>query len=116
VIRNVGIVTSAITKKLSHRPRGTRQSPDHKACRRTRIAHDCRAIELISNSDFLDWQGNGFMDLAEVCRLRGDTAGALDALAHAADRFEAKGNIVSAALAAAELRALAGQPGVRGAR
>ena len=66
------------------------------------------ALELISGSDFLDLQGNGFMDLAEVCRLRGDTDGALEALARASERFEAKGNIVSARLAgaaAAELRA-----------
>jgi tetratricopeptide (TPR) repeat protein len=69
-------------------------------------------IELIGASDFLNLQGDGFMDLAEVCRLRGDTAGALDALARAADRFEAKGNMVSAqsaAFAAADLRATAGQ-------
>jgi len=69
-------------------------------------------LELIGASDFLNLQGNGFMDLAEVCRLRGDTAGALDALARAADRFEAKGNIISArsaALAAADLRITAGQ-------
>lgn len=68
------------------------------------------AIELISDSDFLDLQGNGFMDLAEVCRLRSDTDRALEALARASERFEAKGNIVSARLAgaaAAELRATA---------
>jgi len=66
------------------------------------------ALELIGDSDFLDWQGNGFVDLGEVRLLRGDTAGALDALARAVERFEAKGNIVSArsaALAAADLRA-----------
>ncbi len=70
------------------------------------------AVELIGASDFLDLQGNGFMDLAEVCRLRGDTPRALDALTRARERFEAKGNIVSAraaARAAAELRAAAGQ-------
>lgn len=66
------------------------------------------AIDLISDSDFLDLQGNGFMDLAEVCRLRGDTQQALDALARASERFAAKGNIVSARVAttaAASLRA-----------
>jgi tetratricopeptide (TPR) repeat protein len=68
------------------------------------------ALDLIGESDFLNLQGNGYMDLAEVCRLRGDTGQALDALARASERFEAKGNIVSArsaAVAAAELRATA---------
>src|SRR5215469_3350597 len=68
------------------------------------------ALELIGASDLLDWQGNGFLDLAEVCRLCGDVGQALDALARASERFGAKGNIVSArlaALAAAELRATA---------
>ena len=32
------------------------------------------AIELIAGSDWIDWQGNGFMDLAEVRRL-GDRIG-----------------------------------------
>ncbi len=66
------------------------------------------ALELISSSDFLDLQGDGFMDLAEVCRLRSDTTQALEALAAASERFAAKGNIVSARLAgvaATELQA-----------
>jgi predicted ATPase len=70
------------------------------------------AIQLISDSDFLEMQGNGFMDLAEVCRLRGDTDQAVDALAKASERFEAKGNVVSARLVAAavaDLRASAGR-------
>ena len=54
------------------------------------------ALELIGGSDWLDWQGNGFMDLAEVCRLRGRVADAVEALAQASARFAAKGNIVSA--------------------
>jgi len=53
------------------------------------------ALELISGSDWVDWQGNGFMDLAEVCRLRGRTADAIEALAQASARFAAKGNVVS---------------------
>jgi predicted ATPase len=76
------------------------------------VALISEGLELIGASDFLNLQGNGFVDLAEVCRLRGDTTGAQDALARAAERFEAKGNIVSAraaALAAADLRATAGQ-------
>jgi class 3 adenylate cyclase len=66
------------------------------------------AIELIGDSDWLDGQGNGFMDLAEICRLRGRTSDALAALAQASARFAAKGNIVSARRAdklAVDLRA-----------
>ena len=68
------------------------------------------AIELIGGSDWIDWQGNGFLDLAEVCRLRGRIADALEALAQASMRFAAKGNVVSARRAeelAADLRAAA---------
>jgi class 3 adenylate cyclase/tetratricopeptide (TPR) repeat protein len=53
------------------------------------------ALELIGGSDWVDWQGNGFMDLAEVCRLRGRTADAIEALGQASVRFAAKGNVVS---------------------
>jgi class 3 adenylate cyclase len=66
------------------------------------------AIELIGDSDWLDGQGNGFMDLAEICRLRGRISDALAALAQASARFAAKGNIVSARRAdklAVDLRA-----------
>ncbi len=66
------------------------------------------AITLIGDSDWLDWQGEGFIDLAEIRRLAGRTAEAEAALAQAADRFAAKGNIVSAGRAAeiaADMRA-----------
>jgi class 3 adenylate cyclase/tetratricopeptide (TPR) repeat protein len=66
------------------------------------------AIELIDGSDWLDGQGAGFMDLAEICRLRGRTSDALEAVARASVRFTAKGNIVAARRAdelAADLRA-----------
>ena len=53
------------------------------------------ALELIGGSDWVDWQGNGFMDLAEICRLRGRTADAIEALGRASARFAAKGNVVS---------------------
>jgi hypothetical protein len=53
-------------------------------------------VALIAGSDWVDWQGNGFMDLAEVRRLGGRIGDALEALAQAAVRFTAKGNIVSA--------------------
>jgi ATP/maltotriose-dependent transcriptional regulator MalT len=68
------------------------------------------AIDLIGDTDFLDLKGNGFMDLAEVCRLRGDTGRALEALASASRLFNVKGNSVSArsaVVAAAALRAVA---------
>ena len=54
------------------------------------------ALDLIGGSDWLDWQGNGFMDLAEVCRLGGRIADAVQALAQASLRFAEKGNVVSA--------------------
>jgi ATP/maltotriose-dependent transcriptional regulator MalT len=53
------------------------------------------ALELIGRSDLVDWQGNGFMDLAEVLRLRGQTVEAIEALTQASLRFAAKGNVVS---------------------
>lgn len=53
------------------------------------------ALELIGDSDWVDWQGNGFMDLAEICRLGGRTADAIEALGQASARFAAKGNVVS---------------------
>ena len=66
------------------------------------------AIELLDGSDWLDGQGDGFMDLAEIYRLRGRINDALEAVAQALARFTAKGNIVSARRAdelAASLRA-----------
>ncbi len=54
------------------------------------------ALELIGDSDWVDWQGNGFMDLAEVCRLRGRITDAIEALDRASVLFAAKGNVVSA--------------------
>jgi class 3 adenylate cyclase/tetratricopeptide (TPR) repeat protein len=54
------------------------------------------ALGLIGGSDWVDWQGNGFMDLAEICHLRGRIDDAMEALAQASARFAAKGNVVSA--------------------
>ena len=54
------------------------------------------ALDLIGGSDWLDWQGNGFMDLAEVRRLGGHIADAVEALGQASLRFAEKGNVVSA--------------------
>ena len=66
------------------------------------------ALDMIGASDWLDWQGNGFMDLAEVRRLGGRVADAVEALAQASARFAEKGNVVSARRAgelAGDLRA-----------
>jgi class 3 adenylate cyclase/tetratricopeptide (TPR) repeat protein len=54
------------------------------------------AIELVEGSDWVDGQGDGFMDLAEIRRLRGRISDALAAVAQASARFAAKGNVVSA--------------------
>ena len=54
------------------------------------------ALDLIGGSDWLDWQGNGLMDLAELRRLGGRIADAVEALAQASARFTEKGNVVSA--------------------
>jgi tetratricopeptide (TPR) repeat protein len=53
------------------------------------------ALELINSSDWVDWQGNGFRNLAEIRQLRGRTSDAIEALRQAAGRFAAKGNVVS---------------------
>jgi class 3 adenylate cyclase len=70
------------------------------------LAQDCQhqrsdaliseALDLIGGSDWLDWQGNGFMNLAEVRRLGGHIADAVEALGQASLRFTEKGNVVSA--------------------
>ena len=54
-----------------------------------------QARGLISGSDWVDWQANGFVNLAEVYQLRGRTADAIEALGQASPRFAAKGNVVS---------------------
>jgi hypothetical protein len=53
------------------------------------------AIELLGGSDWVDGQGNGFMDLAEVHRLAGRITDAVEALAQASVLFAEKGNVVS---------------------
>jgi ATP/maltotriose-dependent transcriptional regulator MalT len=58
------------------------------------------ATKLIGGTDWLAWQGNGFMDLAEVHRLGGRTSETLNALAQAHACFVAKGNVVAAKHAA----------------
>jgi tetratricopeptide (TPR) repeat protein len=59
-----------------------------------RIVRD--AVDIIGRTDALDYQGNAFMDLAEVLSLEGRTEEAAMAIMEAVQLFEAKGNIVSA--------------------
>jgi class 3 adenylate cyclase/tetratricopeptide (TPR) repeat protein len=54
------------------------------------------AVDIIGRTDALDYQGNAFMDLAEVLSLEGRTEEAAMAIMEAVQLFEAKGNIVSA--------------------
>ena len=54
------------------------------------------ATALIETSDWLDLQGNGLLDLAEVRELAGAPADAAALSQEAAGRFERKGNVVSA--------------------
>ena len=58
------------------------------------------ANEMIGATDWLDWQGDGLMDLAELHRLGNRADAALEALARASACFTAKGNVVSAKRAA----------------
>ncbi len=58
------------------------------------------ALALVEDTDWLDGQGDGFMSLAEIRLCAGRTAEAIVALAQAAERYEAKGNLVSARMAA----------------
>jgi hypothetical protein len=53
------------------------------------------ALGPIRGSDWLNWQGNGFVALAEIRRLSGRIRDAIDAVMQASLRFAAKGNIVS---------------------
>src|SRR4051794_11950997 len=59
-----------------------------------RLARD--AVEMAESTDFLNTQGDALVDLAHVLRLAGRPA-ADDVLADALARYEAKGNVVSAA-------------------
>jgi predicted ATPase/class 3 adenylate cyclase len=54
------------------------------------------ATALIDSSDWLDWQGNGLLNFAEVRELAGDPADAAALSEKAAGLFERKGNVVSA--------------------
>ena len=54
------------------------------------------AVDLSEKTDLLDQQGNAYADLAEVLSLGGRRQEATDALREALQRFERKGNLVSA--------------------
>jgi tetratricopeptide (TPR) repeat protein len=53
-------------------------------------------VEMAEHTDWLNFQGDAYMDLAEVLRLSGRSDKAADAAQRALERYELKGNIVSA--------------------
>ena len=65
------------------------------------------AVQIADRTDWLNLQGDAHMALAEVLRLTGRQGDAAEAAGHAVDRFEEKGNVVSAARARALLEELA---------
>jgi class 3 adenylate cyclase/tetratricopeptide (TPR) repeat protein len=64
------------------------------------------AIAALEQTDMLTYQGDGFLDLAEVLLAGGRTDEAADALEQALDRYERKKNLAMAAQARARLDAL----------
>jgi class 3 adenylate cyclase/tetratricopeptide (TPR) repeat protein len=64
------------------------------------------AVEVADQTEELDHEGDAYFDLAEVLRLAGRTAEAADALRLAIQRWDLKGNVVSAAKGRAELAVL----------
>ena len=64
------------------------------------------AVEVALTSDLLNEQGRAFFDLGDVLERAEDPAGATEALEHALDCFERKGNVVSAEQTRAKLAAL----------
>ncbi len=64
------------------------------------------AVDMIGRTDALDYQGNAFMDLAEVLGLAGRTQEAAAAIREAVELFEEKGNLVSAERARGQLAAV----------
>jgi class 3 adenylate cyclase/tetratricopeptide (TPR) repeat protein len=64
------------------------------------------SVEMLAIGDALNYQGLALLDLAEVVRLAGRLSDASDAARQALDRFERKGNVVSADRARAFLAEL----------
>jgi class 3 adenylate cyclase/tetratricopeptide (TPR) repeat protein len=69
------------------------------------------ALAMIGDTDWLDAQGEGFMNLAEIRLLAGRISDAIAALDQAAERFAAKGNLVSVRRAADLAAELGRAPG-----
>ena len=69
-----------------------------------RLAHE--AVTIVDDSDLLDVQGDAYADLGEVLILAGKTEDAVAALEQAHERYERKGNIVSAQRVQARLAEL----------
>lgn len=63
-------------------------------------------VEMAERTDWLNFQGDVFMDLAEVLRLSGRPTEAADAAGQGVERFERKGNTVAAGWARDLLREL----------
>jgi ATP/maltotriose-dependent transcriptional regulator MalT len=61
------------------------------------------AVQLAERTDALNWQANAWMDQARVLRLAGLDREAEHALRGAIERYRRKGNVVSAAVAHAQL-------------
>lgn len=60
-------------------------------------------VETAESTDWLNYRGDAFMDLAEVLRLIGRPSEAAEALRAADKCYEQKGNVVSAARARTQL-------------
>jgi class 3 adenylate cyclase/tetratricopeptide (TPR) repeat protein len=61
------------------------------------------AVQLAERTDALNWQANAWMDQARVLRLAGRDREANHALRGAVERYQRKGNVVSAAAAHSQL-------------
>ena len=64
------------------------------------------AVAIGDDTDLLDWQGDAYADLAEVLLLAGKADEAAAALEQALERYERKGNLVSAKRAQTRLAEL----------
>ena len=71
-----------------------------------RLAHD--AVAVGATTDFLNAQGDGYADLAEVLLLGGKRVDAAAALEQALERYQRKENLVAAERARTRLEELAG--------
>jgi class 3 adenylate cyclase/tetratricopeptide (TPR) repeat protein len=60
-------------------------------------------VQMAEGTDWLNFQGDAFMDLAEVLQLTGQPEEAAGALRAAVERYEAKGNVASSGTARALL-------------